>query len=72
MYFGRLFLNVTEEAHSFGNFFPSTSYVLILTKKWYLGIHFGRFFTNSSGSDVMIFKILSAKKIAKKLAFFGF
>jgi hypothetical protein len=27
------FLKITEVAHSFGDFFPSTSYVLILTKK---------------------------------------
>jgi hypothetical protein len=34
-----------------------------------VGLHFGRFFTNSSGTDVMIFKIFSPKNSAKKLAF---
>jgi hypothetical protein len=36
-----------------------------------VGLHFGAnfFFTNSSGTDVMILKIFSPKKIAKKLAF---
>jgi hypothetical protein len=46
------------------------AYVLISTKKW-VGLQFGRFFANSSGTDVMNFKIFSPKNLAKTLAFFA-
>jgi hypothetical protein len=42
-------------------------HLLILTKKGWAT--FCRFFTNLSGTDVMILKNIFGKKIAKKLAF---
>jgi hypothetical protein len=44
------------------------SYILILRKHG-LGYILGGFFTNTSGADVMIFKIFSPKNFAKKMAF---
>jgi hypothetical protein len=50
-----------------GYFIDGSSYVLILTKIG-LGYILGDFFTNSSGTDVMIFKIF-AEKFSKKWRF---
>jgi hypothetical protein len=45
------FLKNTEVAHIFGHYFPQVSLCIIHDKK-VLGLHFGRFFTKSSGHPV--------------------
>jgi hypothetical protein len=42
------FAKLTELAHIFGLLFPQLRLSIKIDKKW-VGPHFGRFFTNSSG-----------------------
>jgi hypothetical protein len=46
--------NTDVNANVWATFFHGTRCVLILSKKWFGNI-LGDFFTNSSGTDVMIF-----------------
>jgi hypothetical protein len=72
--FGRSFFLwvVFRKLHKLPNFwgllFPW--YKLCINWQTWFGLHFGLFFTNSSGTDVMILKIFSPKNSAKKIDIF--
>jgi hypothetical protein len=47
-FLGCRFFSKYKSSPNYGYFFPGENYTFIFTKKW-IGLHFGRFFTNSSG-----------------------